>query len=486
MMQPFGVFAPSRPSQQAGAIDVAEGVFPLGPTEWRPFPRFNAYSNALASAPIGAVQVATPAGVQHVYAATTTKLYRLNTATTPWSWTDVTGSLSFSLSGESIVDFVGFGDKVLAFNQAFGGIVQADIGSGNFALISGSPSSSFGGVFGDRVWAMNQSATPNRVEFSAPNNHTIWGDYSRGADFQVFEAGGPVTGAVVVGNAFYVFQENAIQAFVRDAGPLLFQRQTVRENFGSPARGSIVPGSVGAYFMSEDGFYQAGGDISPIGSGVVDEWFFDTQADLAELWRIQGAHDPSNKFILWRYATPGFAGSGYTNKVLGFSYETGRWFGFNLECAWLLRAASPGILLDAITNLVDDTTITIDSRTWAGGRPQLGGFDSDFKFGFFDGSPMAVTIETADLQLSPGNRSRINGFRVAVEGSSSYTGQIGRKASPTAATSWTSANTTNSAGIVTTRGEGLYLKARVNIPAGEGWTALSGVELIGTSTAGRR
>lgn len=484
-MHRFGLFAPSQASHMPGTIDVAEGVFPLGANDWRPFPLFNPYSAALPSAPIGAAQLQTPAGVQHTYAATITGLYRLNTSTTPYSWTNVNGALSFSLSDEDPIDFVSFGDKILAFNRGLGGVAVADIGVGNFSLLAGAPTSGYGGVFGDRVWALNQSVTPNRVEFSAPNDHTVWGDYSRGADFQVLETGGPVTGATAVGNVFYVFQEDGIQAFVRDPGPNLFQRREVRQNFGSPSAQSIVSGPDGAFFISEDGFYAAtGGGIAGIGTGTVNEWFFDTQADLDRLWAIQGAHDPANKFILWRYATPGFAGAGYTNKVLGYSYGLQRWFGFSLDCSWLLRAASPGIMADGITDQVDSTTVSVDSRTWSGGRPQLAGFDSAFRFGFFDGSAMACTIETADLQLSSMRRTRINGFRPIIEGTNNYSGQIGIKATPTGSATWKAAGTANRAGIITQRGEGLYLKARVNVPAGEAWSALSGVELTGQQPAG--
>lgn len=484
-MIPFGQFAPSQASHYPGTIDLAEGVFPLGAQDWRSFPVLNIYSDALPAAPLGAIQVQTPSGDQHTYAGTQTALHRLNTATSPYSWTDVTGALSFTAITEDPIDFVAFGDKVLAFNKGLGGVAIADIGTGDFTLISGAPTSGFGGVFGDRVWALNQVSTPNRVEFSAPNDHTVWGDYSRGADFQVLETGGPVTGAKSVGNLFYVFQEDGVQVFVRDPGPNLFQRQEVRQNFGAPSKQSIVSGPDGAFFISEDGFYLAsGGGVAGIGTGVVDEWFFETQADLDKLWAIQGAHDPANKFILWRYGTPGFAGSGYTNKVIGYCYGLQRWFGFSLDCSWLLRAASPGLLADGISDLADSTTISVDSRTWSGGRPQLAGFDSSFRFGFFDGSSMACTIETADLQLSSMRRTRINGFRPIIEGTSNYSGQVGTKATPTGAVTWKAAGTANRAGVITQRGEGLYLKARVNVPAGEAWSALSAVELMGQQKAG--
>ena len=486
-MIPFGLFAPSQASTTPGTIDVAEGVFPLAAQDWRPFPTFTAYADALGSTPVGANQIQDPDGIEYTYAATGTGLFRIDTSADPYSWTNVTGSLSFTLNGEFPVTFLAFGNKVLAVGNGLGAVGIADIGSGNFSALADAPESSYGAVFADRVWLLNQTNNPNRVEWSAPNDQTVWGDYTRGADFQVLEEGGAVTGSAIVGNTLYVFQEDAVQAFVQDPGPLLFQRQTIRSQFGAPSAQSIVQGPGGAYFISEDGFYVvSSAGVQNIGAGTVDEWFFDTQADLDKLWAIQGAHDPANKFILWRYGTPGFAGAGHTNKVVGYAYNLNRWFGFSVPSAWLLRAASPGLLLDGLTGLVDESTQSIDSRTWSGGRPQLAGFDSSFRFGFFDGAAMATTIETADFQLTPGERTRLNGFRPVIEGTSNYTGQFGTKAKPADLISFKTAATPNSAGIITQRANGLYNKCRLNVPAGEAWSALSGIELIQPRRAGMR
>jgi hypothetical protein len=484
----LGPFAPDASSFNREAIDTVRGMMPSR-DGWNRFPGLVSASDALSSRPIGAVEAIDPAdGATYIYAATRSGMFLLDTSSTPYAWTDVSNASiqPYTLSEETMVSFTVFGDKIIAANRAWPGLQVATIGSGSFSTIAGAPTAAFVETFGDRVWALGQTLTPNRVEYSAPRNHTVWGDVNRGADFQVFEAGGEVTGGAVVGDVLYVFQTDAIQGFSRVGGQVIFARQELRQKFGAPSRQSIVNGPGGAYFLSEDGFYLAGpgGQIQSIGSQIVDDWFMSNQVDLAKLWSVQGAHDPVNKFILWRYGSSGFAGDGFTDRALGYQYALQRWFPLRLNCAWLVRASSPQILADAIDDLADDVDLSVDTRVYDGGRPQLAGFTSDFKFGFFSGGAIEAEIETANVQFASGRRAFVSGFRPVIEGTNNYTGTIGVKDTPTDAVTWNSASSPNRGGMITQRADGLSHRFRVTIPAGESWSTLSAIEVDGVQPSG--
>lgn len=483
---PFGAFAPAASSYNRDTIDTVSGMQPAR-DGWAPFKQFVAASEALPAAPLGAIEAIDPGdGATYIYAATATGIYMLDTSSTPYAWADVSnaGIQPYTLGNETQVSFAVFGDKIIAANAGFPGLQVATIGSGTFSTISGAPTATAVAVFADRVWALGQVAAPNRVEYSAPRNHTVWGDVNRGADFQVFESGGPVTGGAVIGNALYVFQTDAVQAFARTGGSII--RQEVRSKFGAPATQGIISAPAGAFFVSEDGFYLAGqGGIQGVGAQVVDSWFMSgSQADMSKLWAVQGAHDPASKFVIWRYPRPGFAGVGYTDRLIAFNYDLQRWFPLSFECAYVFRASSPRILADAIDELSDDINLSVDTRLYDGGRPELGAFDRDFKFGFFSGGAMAASIESANVQFTTGRRSFVNGFRPIVEGTNNYTGAVGSKATPTADTVWNVASGPNRGGMITQRADGLVHRFRVNIPAGEAWQTVSALEVDGLRPSG--
>jgi hypothetical protein len=483
----LGDFAPAASSFNRGAIDTVRGMQPVR-DGWGKFNQFVHQSAALGGAVLGGIEAIDPAdGTTHIYAATASGMYRLNTATSPWSWTDVSNSAlgSYTLSDEDPVSFTVFGDKVIAANAGFPGLQVATIGSGTFSTISGAPTARYVVTFADRVWALGQVATPNRVEYSAPRNHTVWGDVNRGADFQVFESGGEVTGGAVVGDLLYVFQTDAIQGFARQG--MMITRRELRQKFGAPSGQSIVEAPAGAFFLSEDGFYLAGagGAIQSVGAQIVDSWFMGgSEVDLTKLWSVQGAHDPANKLVIWRYARPGFAGVGYSDRAIGFNYDLQKWFPLALESGHLMRASAPSQFSDGISDLSDEINLSIDSRVYDGGRPQLAGFDNQFRFGFFSGGAMEAEIETANIQFAQGRRAFVSGFRPIVEGTNAYTGAIGTKATPTDATTFNALTSPNRGGMITQRGDGLSHKFKINIPAGEAWSALTAIEVDGIRPSG--
>jgi len=81
------------------------------------------------------------------------------------------------------------------------------------------------------------------------------------------------------------------------------------------------------------------------------------------------------------------------------------------------------VTLERVTPL-DDLTVSLDSRVYAGGEVTFSAFDDLHKLGFFTGTAMPATITTGELQLTPGRKTHLNGFRSLI-GGGTITGQVG-------------------------------------------------------------
>ena len=81
------------------------------------------------------------------------------------------------------------------------------------------------------------------------------------------------------------------------------------------------------------------------------------------------------------------------------------------------------VTLEFITPL-DDLTVSLDSRVYAGGEVTFSAFDDLHKLAFFTGTAMPATITTGELQLTPGRKTHLNGFRSLI-GGGTITGQVG-------------------------------------------------------------
>ncbi|MFN3169293.1 MAG: hypothetical protein ACE37E_01215 [Hyphomicrobiales bacterium] len=479
-MIPFGPFAPDIASHTLGASDLAEGVIPVGTSDYGPMPSPVVASDALPSKPIGAVMLQTPAGAFTVMAATASHIYRLNTATALWGWDQITTS-SLGLNNTEYISFTPFVDKVIAFN---GGMTPkiADITSGNATDLGGSPpTAAYGMPFADRVWAMKLDNSPNEVRWSGRDSEDFWTVGRDGADYQAFRTGGSVTGGLPAGEGAFIFQQRGIQYAVRAGATLLFAFKKVVEPTGAIEHASLVQGPASGFFLAESGFYAAmpGGGVQNVGAERVNRWFMREQVDASKLWAVQGAYDEVNDIVFWRYPTNGWASDDYTPRMIGFHPPSGRWVDMPVNLSYVFSSVSPGYTLDSsVFSNIDTMTESLDSRRWLGGRPFLAGFNENFELVTFTGLNMEATLQTADVQLNPDGRSFVRGFRPKIEGTNAWLGRVSTQNTPTDTRTWRDEVTPSSrTGLATTRANGRYHRFQVRIPANENWSVASGIEI---------
>lgn len=327
-------------------------------------------------------------------------------------------------------------------------------------------------------------AVPNRVRWSAISDPTDWpvigssDAAAKQSDFQDLE-GEWVNGLIgaVGGASGAVFSDSAVHRIDFEGAPTVFRFPTVEKARGTPAPDSIINVGPFAFYLGEDGFYAFDGSQSvPIGNQKVDKTFY-TNLDQTYFHRVVAAVDPINKLVFWAYPTSSATG-GNPDRLLIYNWEIGRWAEGEIETEFIYRALSEGYTLeqlDSINTSIDALPFSLDSRVWTGGRIVLAGFDTTHKQGYFEGSTLAATVDTAEFAGQNGKRLFINGLRPLVDGGTVTAGLLYRD-TPQAALTVSTATAAGVDGVCPQRVDTRYARARINIAAGGSWEHAQGLE----------
>ena len=372
--------------------------------------------------------------------------------------------------------------------------------AGNFADLGGSPpQAKYLGRAAGFVVLAGIANQPKRVQWSAIEDATGWTPGVDLSDFQdlpipgfVTSIKGDETGAFIATTSGWwrmTFLPGSRAVF-------RFDEIIPSSSKGDEVAAVIAPGSVVqyggmVYYLSENGFAQLNNrNPVPIGDERVDRFFL-SDVDLDELENVQGIADPVSKNIFWRYRSGNAGGgAGTTDKVLAYSITMNRWSYIEVDLQGFVTATTPGYTMDELeTTLgyatVDEIPASLDSRLWKGGRPGLGGFDTDNKLGFFSGSAMEATLETSDQIIGgEGYRALVTGFRPIVDADGLY-GRIGGKETHGGARTWTNEASQETRGFVPGFKDALLHRFRVRIPAATLWEHATGVEMPDARRTGR-
>ncbi len=117
------------------------------------------------------------------------------------------------------------------------------------------------------------------------------------------------------------------------------------------------------------------------------------------------------------------------------------------------------VSLKEITDM-DELADSLDSRTYSGGEIQVAAFNEDFKHGFFSGTAMAATVETNEMEINAGARTRLNAFRPMVDGAT-VTAKVGTRNRQTDMVSFGSSLSQSASGRFTTRSNARFHRIQV-------------------------
>lgn len=383
-----------------------------------------------------------------------------------------------AVSSDAQWQFAQFGNLVFATQKNAVLQVYNLASSTAFADCSGSPpQASYISVVGRFLVLSGLLSQPYRIQWSGLNDTTQWTSGVNSSDYQDFPDGGIVRG--VAGGEFgTVFQDQAIRRMSYIPGSaLIFQIERIAQDVGLFGPYSIVRAGPLIFFHSAQGFYKIapGGIPEQIGRERVDRTFFD-DLDKTELRMFIGCSDPRSTRAFWAYkSTSGV--TTYYDKIIGFDYALNRWFTVTMTGEYLLGMSQPGISLESLDTLsssIDALAASLDSFA-VSTQPLIAQFNNAQKMGFFSGSNLEATLETAE-QGTDGRRIFVNGFRPVVDASTVYGSASYRERVADTPTSLAEIAMNSRTGRCDMRRSTRYSRMKIRIPASTSWTYAAGVE----------
>ena len=478
-LHPWGEWKPDISDYEGQATKNIMNVLPRG-DGYGPFPSVAPFTSSLPGPCRGGFYALKPDGSVSIFAATATRLYRLNN--TDFTWVDVSkgGSAYVSVSGDSQWRFAQFGGLLFA-TQKNEPLQVFDIVAGSaFANAPGSPPQAAGiDVVGRFLVLSGLLSAPYRIKWSGLNNVNAsdsWTVGIKSSDEQDFPDGGIVRG--VAGGEFgVIFQDQAIRRMSYVGGTLIFQIERISQDKGLFAPYSIIRAGELIFFYAGQGFHKIapGGVPEQIGRERVDRYLTGA-LDKGNLQFFVGAADPRSSKVYWSLKTQS-GPTGFYNLILGYDYVLDRWFPAGVQGEYLLGISQSGLTLenlDSISSSIDAMTLTLDAYATAV-QPEIAQFDSVNKLGFFRGTPLEATLETSE-QGTDGTRIFVNGFRpitdaVTVLGSCSY-----RETTSALASSTSEIAMNARTGRCDMRRSTRLSRFKTRVPAGQAWTFSAGVE----------
>lgn len=400
----------------------------------------------------------------------------INMATAGTGTHSVTGHYS-DLSSDAHWQFVQFGNLVKATHKNV--VLQTfTLGTSSaFADNSGSPpQAAYISVVGRFLVLSGLLSNPFRIHWSGLNDTTQWTSGVGSSDFQDFPDGGIVRG--VAGGEFgTVFQDQAIRRMSYIPGSaLIFQIERIAQNLGLFAPYSIVRAGLHVFFHSAQGFYKiAPGEIpEQIGRERVDRSFFD-DLDKTELKMFVGASDPRATRVFWGYKSTSGT-TGLYDKIIGYDFALDRWFAVSMTGEYLLPMSQPGLTLeglDSLSSSIDALAASLDSFA-VSTQPIPAQFNSTHKLGFFSGSNLETTLETAE-QGADGSQVYGNGFIPVVDSPTVYGSLSYRNLPSDTPTSLPEILRNSRTGNCDLRRSTKFIRMKIRVPASTSWTYAAGV-----------
>jgi hypothetical protein len=262
--------------------------------------------------------------------------------------------------------------------------------------------------------------------------------------------------------------------------PIIFQIDRITQDKGLYAPYSIIRAGEKIFFYAGQGFHkiEPGGVPEQIGREKVDRTFL-TDLDRGNLQLFIGAADPRSTRVFWSYrsANPGIS-PGLYDKVLGYDFLLDRFFPVSMAGEYFLGMSQTGVTLESLDALapggsIDAMTLSLDAYATAV-QPELSQFNSAHVLGFFRGSNLEATIESAE-QGTDENRITVRGFRPVTDAATLY-GSVSYRDNPSAAaTSGVEVLVNARTGRCDMMRDTRYSRFKVRVPAGTNWTFLAGV-----------
>jgi len=331
------------------------------------------------------------------------------------------------------------------------GIYQQTVGGAtNFALVSATPLVQVIGVIGQFLLGGNVplgTPKPNYLQWSAIADPTNW-PTPGSATAIATQAGsqnlhlelGAITGIFGGDQWGVILQTAGITRVTYIGGSNVFQFDTLANGIGMDYPNLGVKAGRQVYFASSRGIYATDGlTLDPIGEDKINRWFIANivNGNPGLLNTGSVGIDWTNKLIVWNFVL-----SANNTAVVIYNFETRRF-----------SHAVDTVLANMVVG--DDTAFA---------SLGLQGIGQDKKLGTFTGTPGTATLISTEVELNPGGKALVQGFRPQVTGSGTVTCKIGSRMKQSDAVTYTSAITPNSVtGFADALVEASYHRAETDI-----------------------
>lgn len=423
-------------------------------------------------------------GIPVSFAGTASNLYWLNST----AWTDVlTGSVSVTSGNQW--EFAQYGVVVLAMAKGVAPRswdLTADPSVTTWSTISGPPSTySHMAVLREFVVFGNDSTYPQRIRWGANGSYSDWAIDPLGteADEQDLPDGGDVM-RIVGGQYGVIVQRHAIRRMTYVGGAIIWQIDRIENGKGTVASGSVVNYGPLVFYLDEDGFWLFDGNASrPIGTNRVNRTFW-ADANLAEFSKMSSAIDPQNTLVYWAYVSRTNSTPDPTpDKIICYNYTEDKWSlietGENVD--YIATGLTESVTLDGLDALFaefGDVSPAPDDPFWDGNNLDIAIIDSSHRLAYLKGNNLAATIETGEMQMTPGSRSRIRRIVPMCDGGSVSISVGYRDIQSTASPTYTTATAQSATGYVSPRGStARYQRFRITTSAGTDFDRLLGLDI---------
>jgi hypothetical protein len=171
---------------------------------------------------------------------------------------------------------------------------------------------------------------------------------------------------------------------------------------------------------------------------------------------------------------------GTPGRIILYNWVLKRGAVVEMNVTAMFTGFTSNISLDALDALypsgLDSIPISLDDASLAGGNPLLLIVNDANTLGTLNGANMAATLRLANVEPTPGRRSRIRTLR-PVSDATNATATINARMRAGDAEGVVSASTMRGSGRMPIRSNGRYNDVTLTIPAGEAWSYIQGVEL---------
>lgn len=409
-------------------------------------------------------------------------------------WTDISRVGGYSTAGKERWKSVEFGSLQLFTNYSNEPQyidMNADVQFANLTtLVKGRHINTHKGfvILGNTYDALDGSV-PYRVRWSgieAPADWTF--SAATQADFQDIQGYGAVQG-IVTDDSCYVLLQRGIVQMQYIGAPYVFQFTDRVVGKGCSVPESVISVAGMHFLLSDDGWYAlSGGQLQPIGTGRIDQWFLDTfDPDKAHLMSV--AADPRETLIYWQFVT-----KDNLTMMLIYNYASGEWTTADATTDYIFNAISLPWTVDQLDSFgtLDLVPSSFDDPIWSGGKAMLWGMSQTGAVYSFGGPTLELSVESPEYQLSKivpnegqADIARIDAVRPLFEGGGGTARvQVGTRSLTNADVSWSDLKETHpETGFAYHRSQARFHRFRITI-AGD-WRKAFALQ-IDARTAGRR